>query len=255
MKRIKKIVSILCIVVMLPCTIALADTGYGYSTDDVKKFVDELILGLVDMSDDELKYYTENTVGWEQEAASGMLTYRDNKTLGEYVDDEDTTLKEEGNKLVLTKKLNFKEASIEATVVITEIGNKLTPIDITYKTVENGNTTKGEMMKNAAFNTVIGMTSVFLVLLLISFIISLFKYIPKMQAAFTKKKTVNGVKTDVVEDVIVEPVIETVEEQYDNQDDTELVAVIMAAISALTGTSSDSFVVRSIKRVDTRRKR
>ena len=54
MKRIKKIVSILCIVVMLPCTIALADTGYGYSTDDVKKFVDELILGLVDMSDDEL---------------------------------------------------------------------------------------------------------------------------------------------------------------------------------------------------------
>lgn len=257
MKRIKRIISILCIVVMLPCTIALADTGYSYSTSEVKKFVDELILGLVNMSDDELEYYTKNTVGWEQEAASGMLTYRENKTLGEYVDDEDTTIKEEGNRLILMKKLNFKEASIEATIVITEIGNKLTPIDVKYKTVENGSTTKGEMIKNAAFNTVIGISSVFLVLLLISFIISLFKYIPKVQDAFTKKRTVNDKKTDVVEGVTVEleTAVEIVEEQYDNQDDTELVAVIMAAISAMTGASSDSFVVRSIKRVDTRRKR
>ena len=85
----------------------------------------------------------------------------------------------------------------------------------------------------------------------------MFKYIPKVQDAFTKKRTVNDKKTDVVEGVTVElePAVEIVEEQYDNQDDTELVAVIMAAISAMTGASSDSFVVRSIKRVDTRRKR
>lgn len=263
MKKIKRIISILCIIIMLPClvpcTTAFADTGYSYSESEVTKFVDDLIRRLINMSDDELLYYIENTVGWEQKASIGMQSYRGNKAVGEYISDGDTFLKEDGDRLILTKKIFFKKATIEATVIMADIGNQLTPIDVTYKTLDDSNKSMADKMANAAFNTVIGMSSVFLVLLLISFIISLFKYIPKLQGLFDKRKKENESIAEVKEEVLFEEKVLQPDEELDNEenteDDTELVAVIMAAICAMTGVSSDSFVVRSIKRVDNRRKR
>ncbi len=99
----------------------------------------------------------------------------------------------------------------------------------------------GELMGRAALNTLIGMGTVFAVLLLISFIISLFGVIPKL---FSKK--------DKKEELVVAPV-ETVPvvEEEELADDMELVAVIAAAIAAYEGTSTDGFQVRSIKRANT----
>ena len=74
-------------------------------------------------------------------------------------------------------------------------------------------------MEKAGLNTLLGMGTVFAVLIFISFLISLFKYIPAIQNAFGKKK-----------------------------DDLELIAVISAAIAAAEETTTDGFVVRSIKR-------
>jgi len=91
----------------------------------------------------------------------------------------------------------------------------------------------------ALMNTLMGMGTVFLVLIFISFIISLFKYINQ---ADTKKPA----------EVVVTPappVVEAVEEEAEELvDDTELVAVITAAIAAYAGTSAEGFQVRSIKR-------
>ena len=42
--------------------------------------------------------------------------------------------------------------------------------------------------------------------------------------------------------------VEQIEKMEEKKDDLELVAVIAAAIAAATGTSTDDFVVRSIKR-------
>ena len=56
-----------------------------------------------------------------------------------------------------------------------------------------------------------------------------------------KKKPVAQKNETVVEESSVQTVIE-------ETDDLELIAVITAAIAAQEGTSSDSFVVRSIKR-------
>lgn len=98
----------------------------------------------------------------------------------------------------------------------------------------------GEILQKAGLNTLLGMGTVFAVLIFIAFIISLFKYIPAIQAVFSKKTK----KEEVVVESVQVPVVETVDET----DDLELVAVIAAAIAAYEGTTTDGFVVRSIKR-------
>ena len=108
----------------------------------------------------------------------------------------------------------------------------------------------GDSMARAGLNTLIGMGVVFAVLILISFIISLFGYIPKIQAAFSKKTSTSAPKAAPAP-AAPAPVIEEV---VDYSDDLELVAVIAAAIAAYEGeTSTDGFVVRSIRKVNKRR--
>ena len=98
----------------------------------------------------------------------------------------------------------------------------------------------GSNMGKAGLNTLLGMGTVFIMLILISFIISAFKLFGNIG----KKKTVEAPKAAEV--------VAAVEEE-ELSDDTELVAVIMAAISAYEGNgSTDGFVVRSIKRANRR---
>ena len=100
----------------------------------------------------------------------------------------------------------------------------------------------GEILSKAGMNTLLGMGTVFVVLVFIAFIISLFQYIPKIQAMFSKKDK-KAEAPAPAKAAPAAPVAETVE-----TDDTELIAVIAAAIAAAEGTSTDGFVVRSIKR-------
>ena len=101
----------------------------------------------------------------------------------------------------------------------------------------------GEMMGKAALNTLIGMGTVFVVLILISFIISGFGIVNKLQNRSKATK-----KAPAVAPAPAAPVVETEE-----TDDCELVAVIAAAIAASEGAAStDGFVVRSIRRVGRR---
>ena len=103
----------------------------------------------------------------------------------------------------------------------------------------------GELMTKAALNTLLGMGTVFVVLILISLIISCFNFIPKIQAAFTKKPKQEAAKPAVP--VAAAPVQAAVVEE--ESDDLELVAVIAAAIAASEGAvSTDGFVVRSIRK-------
>ena len=105
----------------------------------------------------------------------------------------------------------------------------------------------GELMGKAALNTLIGMGTVFCVLILISFIISCFKIISKVQDNAAKKKAAKensaaGVENAVAQIVEQEAVVE-------ETDDLELVAVIAAAVAACQGAAStEGFVVRSIRR-------
>ncbi|MCR5686676.1 MAG: OadG family protein [Lachnospiraceae bacterium] len=118
--------------------------------------------------------------------------------------------------------------------------------DDLYKTLNslttNINWTFGEKMQKAGLNTLLGMGTVFIVLIIICLIISLFNFIPKIQAAFSGKK--EEVKLEAVDNTIAQIV-----EKEEMTDDLELVAVITAAVAAASGsTSADGFVVRSIVR-------
>lgn len=105
-----------------------------------------------------------------------------------------------------------------------------------------------EKMEKAALNTLMGMGTVFAVLILISFIISAFTLIPKMQDMFAKKNKADNSKAAAVDNTIAQII-----ENEEMSDDSELVAVIAAAIAASEGTSTDGFVVRSIKRANNRK--
>lgn len=101
----------------------------------------------------------------------------------------------------------------------------------------------------ALLNVATGMIVVFAVLILICYIIKAFKFISviqnKLEARKANKDLVAG-STDTVLSQIEEK--EETEYVEDLSDDLELVAVITAAIAASMGTSTDGFVVRSIRR-------
>ena len=101
--------------------------------------------------------------------------------------------------------------------------------------------TLGEKMEKAALNTLMGMGTVFVVLILISLIIYCFRFISVIQ----NKAAGKGKKNEAEAGAVVEQIGQR-EEQL--TDDLELVAVISAAVAASTGASADSFVVRSIRR-------
>ncbi|MDE7282822.1 MAG: OadG family protein [Lachnospiraceae bacterium] len=117
-------------------------------------------------------------------------------------------------------------------------------IEIVYKDTApvsvstNVDYTFGESMARAGLNTLLGMGTVFAVLILISFIIAAFGLIPKL---FEPKKPVENKKAD--------DIVSQIAEREELSDDTELVAVISAAIAAYEGSgSTDGFVVRSIRK-------
>ena len=101
----------------------------------------------------------------------------------------------------------------------------------------------GELMTKAAMDTLMGMVTVFAVLILISIIIWAMGGIPKLQAKLAKKP--ESKKEESIDNTIAQ----IVEKEESTEDDTELVAVIAAAIAAYEGSqSTDGFVVRSIRK-------
>lgn len=103
--------------------------------------------------------------------------------------------------------------------------------------------TMGEKMQNAAFNTVLGMGTVFVMLILMAIVIYAFRIIPMIQKKFS------GHKKEELKTEASEPAVPAAEApQADGTDDRELVAAIAAAIASYEQISVDDFVVRTIKR-------
>ena len=97
-------------------------------------------------------------------------------------------------------------------------------------------------MKGAGINTVMGVGTVFVVLVFLIFVISLFKYVNRIGTKKNEKPVQQPAKAA--------PVKAAPAAEENLVDDLELVAVISAAIAASEDTSTDSFVVRSIKKVN-----
>lgn len=153
---------------------------------------------------------------------------------GDYIKHGRYTAKADANGVTLYTDARYEE---RGAVIEFKFDKKLniTSMDVSAKY------TTGEILKKAGLNTILGMGTVFVVLIFLAFIISLLKYVPVLTEKRSKKEAVQTESTSV-------PAAAEEEEQGETVDDLELAAVITAAIAAQTGASSDDFVVRSIRR-------
>ena len=149
----------------------------------------------------------------------------------------DFTMTESNKTMVMEQILNYTNRDLSFTVVFDTTTDTPELTSMTFDKVYS----LGEKMGKAGMNTLMGMGTVFVILILISIIIYAFRIIPYLQ---NKKKNAADA-TAAKEDKVVEQIAQK-EELV--QDDLELVAVISAAIAAATGSSTEGFVVRSIKR-------
>lgn len=101
-----------------------------------------------------------------------------------------------------------------------------------------------EMMATAGLNTLLGMGTVFAILIIIVICLSITSNIIKSMTG--KQKSERELVSETAAENTVNHII--AQEEVVQNDDTELVAVITAAIAASEGTSGDGLVVRSIIR-------
>ncbi len=112
------------------------------------------------------------------------------------------------------------------------------------------NESLSDRLKSSTINMIIGLSIVFAVLILISLIIYSFKILPHL----LNKREEKHENSDSTIDHVVSYIVEQEEEEL--KDDGELVAVITAAIyaSMQENVPIDGFVVRSIRKVNSRRR-
>lgn len=137
--------------------------------------------------------------------------------------------------VVLTKKVTYTNRELQYTCYFNQYGDMQDNIEVEELV------SQGKIMKKALMNTLMGMGTVFVVLIIIICIISLFGLINKAQNKSKQPETGNAPPAAPV-------VEETIDE--DVTDDLELVAVITAAIMAAMGDEApaDGLVVRSIRK-------
>ena len=148
-----------------------------------------------------------------------------------------------------------KEGGYEVTVDL-NCTNRNTELALSYNTemqitnaAFNVHYSIAENLQKAALNTLLGMGTVFVILILISLIISLFGIFPKLEASRKAKKeaAAKANAPAVAAPAPAPAAVPAVEE--DLTDDLELVAVISAAIAAYEGSEDTSgYVVRSIRK-------
>lgn len=111
----------------------------------------------------------------------------------------------------------------------------------------NLNQSMGELMGKAGLDTLMGMATVFSILIMISILIWIMGGIPSVMETLSGKGKKEK-KADIKEEAVNNTIAQIIEKE-ENEDDTELVAVIAAAIAAYEGSqSTDGFVVRSIRK-------
>lgn len=206
----------------------------GFSTLETKDFESYRTL-----SEYALDYVIQIEIGFPAtgEHFVGMMNSWEaaEEECGEYIGHEDLQYERTKDGFVVTTLAKFKERQAEISVAFDENYN-MESLDVSAKF------SMSEILTKAGLNTLLGMGVVFSVLIFLAFLISLMKYIPVFMERFGKSEK-KAVSLEVDNDYGNE---ENVVEEM--EDDLELIAVITAAIAAQEGTTTDGFVVRSIRR-------
>ena len=253
----KRIISMLCICI---CILSLAACGTdpkdmdynGYSYEELKSYATgswesiqatdltqvEAVLAQIDaMSEAERISTYEANEGLEEEVILMRGWVSVSKEAGDYIGVDRFVVAKSGKSTTTELYLDFENRDVVYSIVYKnrDMSVEASTVDLVYST--------GEKVEKALLNTVMGMGTVFIMLIVICLIIYCFTFISKIEAKL-KGNAQTKEKTEVAKPVVSAPA-EVVIPATDN---FELVAVIAAAIAASTGQSTDDFVVRSIKR-------
>lgn len=230
---------ITCILGVSACGSKQEDTAVrtDITEEAALNYGDQLVQSIAMICSDEQYAADKEQLSQETVFASAISSWESALSdMGSYVEISDHTAEISEDEVIINVAVKGTEHDANVEILLDK------DLMVTSITT-NVNYSFGELMNKAFLNTLLGMGTVFVVLILICLIISCFTLIPKIQAAFTKKPEEEP-KPAAVDNTIAQII-----EKEELSDDLELVAVIAAAIAASEGAvSTDGFVVRSIRK-------
>ena len=239
----RKLKSLLAMVCVLALTLAMsvcafaADTGTEDEAANYKSAAETLISQIAGFSDEEIENYLAQDDAFTTATMESWKSVKDER--GAYSSIVSQDVEKDGDVVTISTVAQFEKAKADV-VLMLDLGQQMytsMTYSVQYSLAAN--------MQRAGMNTLMGIGIVFLMLLFLSFVIGLFKYIEKFQNVGKKKAAEEAPKA---EEAPAPAIAQSEAADEDFADDLELVAVISAAIAAYENTSGDSFVVRSIKK-------
>lgn len=228
------------LILVLSMTLGLGGmTALAYSEEEVTQ-VTEYYFQIWNQTD--FQQYIDMEAVTDEAVLEQYTQWQEIKNqLGDYVEAVETRIEEADGTIVVTLIEKYTNSNMHFVITFDAAAAESDPITAILSieaSLPTENAGQANMTK-ALMNTLMGMGTVFAVLIFISIIIWLLKFVP---AFFEKKTPAQEIPISVP---YVAPVRKT--------DDTELTAVITAAIMALRaeeeGQAADSgFTVRSIRR-------
>lgn len=239
-RKLKSLLAMVCVLAltltMSVCAFA-ADTVTEDEAANYKSAAETLISQIAGFSDEEIENYLAQDDAFTTATMESWKSVKDE--LGAYSSIVSQDVKKDGDVVTISTVAQFEKAKADV-VLMLDLGQQMytsMTYSVQYSLAAN--------MQRAGMNTLMGIGIVFLMLLFLSFVIGLFKYIEKFQNVGKKKAAEEAPKA---EEAPAPAIAQSEAADEDFADDLELVAVISAAIAAYENTSGDSFVVRSIKK-------
>ena len=228
-------------VLALTFTMSVCAFAADEVTDDevanYKSAAETLISQIAGFSDEEIETYLAQNDAFTTATMESWKGVKDE--LGAYSSIVSQDVEKDGDVVTISTVAQFEKAKADV-VLLLDLGQQMytsMTYSVQYSLAAN--------MQRAGMNTLMGIGIVFLMLVFLSFVIGLFKYIEKFQNVGKKKAAEEAPKA---EEAPAPAIAQSEAADEDFADDLELVAVISAAIAAYENTSGDSFVVRSIKK-------
>lgn len=256
----KKILSILCLITVILTAAAFvgidsfaaatATQEPEYSGYPASQFImasESLCNELINLADEDIQTVIASG---DPILSAGVQQWADLKdTLGEYKVMNSGVVTEADGIVTTEVGVEYANGTIYVSVAYDTTGTQPTLSSLKVSTQsmasDGSGGSLGETMKRAGLNTVMGIGTVFVILILISGLISCFGFINKWE---TNNKNKNAEQSAAAQPVKVQPAAEALAVEEEAADDLEVVAAITAAIAASMNTSTDGFVVRSIKK-------
>ena len=247
MKMIKKITSVF-MTFLVMAALVIGSTSMVFAADKIDESVKTSLVttaeGLTDaivaLKDADIENYMNTGDDFTTSAMQSWQTSKDELGAKKESNGETTvTLKDD--QYTVTVPVKFEKTNANFVYVFESTGTPVSmSVDVQYGL--------GKTLQRAGLNTLMGVGTVFVMLVLLSLLISIFRFIPNPEA----KKAAEAKAAKEAQAAVIAAAPVQAEENL--ADDGELVAVIAAAIAAAEGTTTDGFVVRSIRKVKRNRR-